>query len=289
MLQAYLIGGQPIGTVVITWETSQLNGNPPFIVNTVLQPGYADISSITSWDNFGIVTGKDFRYIRYQIQLIVTATGYANLSLSEKILANKYFVSGVEYFNAEVTPAEQNLFFSDFLKPNSDTARKQRDLAVTGWIVQKLYTGLLAQAVIDTLIEDAAELRTQYIRDGRQGIGYNDTIEGVINFVKNDNGFSPFPIVAVNTVTKIFSVAGDKTSSTPAGKIIRIHASTGNNGPYTVVSSVYDATNTNIVVAENIPDATADGNMYTKGLLWYAGLTTAYQDQIFDIYWNGNY
>jgi hypothetical protein len=289
MLQAYLIGGQPVGTVVISWETSQLNGNPPFIVNTVLQPGYADISSITNWDNFGIVTGKDFKYIRYQISLIVAATGYANLSLSEKILANKYFASGVEYFNAQVSAAQQDIYFSTFFKPNADISRINRDLAVTRYMARLLYTGLLEQSVLDQMIADARNFRIDYRTDGTQGIGYGDSVVGIINFVNNDSGYLPFPIVGVNTVTRTFSVAGDKTLNLPNGKTIRINGSTGNDGVYIVVSSVFDGTNTNTVVDRTVYSAIIGGSIYTGGLLWYAGLTSVNQSSTFDIYWNGNY
>jgi hypothetical protein len=255
----------------------------------VLTPDYSDQSSITNWDKYGTYTEKDFKTIRYEITLLRQAIGYNNLPLNEKILANKYFASGVEYFNAQVTPAEQDAFFNDFLKPNSDTARKSRDLAVTQWVIRRIYTGVLTQATVDKLIQDAAKLRTEYLRDGTQGIGYNDTIEGVINFVKNDNGFSPFPIIGVNTATKTFTVAGDKTSDCPQDKIIRIHHSTGNNNAYTVVSSVFAAGETDITVAEAIPSAVEDGDIYVRGLLWYVGLTDVMQQELFDIYWNGIY
>lgn len=254
-----------------------------------LPTDYTDITSITNIDKYWRLTNRDFKFGKLEVKNLVVATGYANLTLAEKILANKWFESAVEYNNAEVTISEQNTFFNHFVKPNSNQAREYRDLAVTQWVVQKLYTGVLLQTVTDQLIQDAEELRTKYLRDGTSGIGYFDTIEGVVNFVKNDNGFSPFPIVGVNAGTKTFSVAGDKTEQCPTDKIIRIHSATGNDGAYTVVSSSFDNTNTNIIVSEAIPDETVDGDIYVKGLLWYEGLTTAMQDDLFDIYWNGIY
>lgn len=288
-LTAYLIDGEPVGKIVVSYDEEQLNGNPPFKAEESVSSGYEDISSITYWDMFGSWTGKDFKVIRYQINLLRISIGYANLSLEEKILANKYFASGVEYFNAQVTPTEQEAFFRNFLKPNSDIARKSRDLAVTGWVNTRVYTGILDFGVVNQLILYSENLRTKYLRDGTSGIGYGDTIEGIVNFVMNDNGFTPFTIVGVNTITKTFSVAGDKTAEFYADKVMRIRLSTGNDGAYTVVSSVFDATNTNIIVAEAIPNATADGKIYVRGLMYYAGLTFAMQTELYNIYWNGIY
>jgi len=268
--------------------TGDLN-EQDYLFADILPDGYTDITSITNIDAYWQLSNRDFKFARYQITLLRIATGYANLSDTEKVLANKWFASGVEYFNSEVTAYEQDDFFANFLKPGTDNSRVLRDLAVTKYLNRKLYTGVLQQNIIDQLVLDARGLRTAYLRDGTQGIGYSDTIEGVINFVKNNEGYSPFAIVGVNTSTKTFSVAGDKTSEFIADVLIRIHSATGNDGAYTVVSSSFDSTNTNIIVVEAISDSTADGDIYTKGFMWYADLTFEMQTEVFNIYWNGIY
>jgi hypothetical protein len=143
--------------------------------------------------------------------------------------------------------------------------------------------------VLCDLIQNARNYRTEYIRDGVCGIGYGDTVDGVINYTKNDSSFSPMNIVAVNTSTKTFSVLGDKTSKYVDGHYLRVRESTGNNGKYTIVSSSFDNTNTNIIVVEAIPDATADGKIYVNGFLYYEGVTQTMVDSVFGIYWDGIY
>lgn len=289
LLTAYLIDGQPVGAVLKTWLLSDLGGNPSFKVESSVSTGYADISSITNWDSFGKMTEKDFKVIKNEIKLICVAIGYNNLSLYEKILANKYFASGVEYNNSQVGASEQDQFFYNFFKPNSDQARQQRDVAVSGYMMKLIYTGQLDYAVLCNLVEAARSFRVNYLRDGITGIGYGDAIEGILNFIENDNGFSPYDIVGVDTSAKTFSVAGDQTAKFVQGKKLRVRLSTGNNGLYTIVSSSYDNTNTIIVVSEAIPDGTADGKIYLNGFFFYTGTTTTMRDSIFNIYWNGDY
>jgi len=63
-------------------------------------------------------------------------------------------------------------------------------------------------------------------------------------------------ISALNQGTKTFTVAGD--AHTLAGSI-SVVGSTANDGTYTIVSATFSVDHTDIVVAEAIPDTTADG------------------------------
>jgi len=289
ILSAYLINGEPVGTVVTFYLESQLNGNPAFKVEETLSSGYADISSITNWDRFSGATGKDVKFIKRRIDLIRQSIGYNNLSLEEKILTNKYFASGVEYINGEVSAQEQSNFFSNFYKPLSDDTRRDRDLAVTALMVKWLYTGQLGLIPTNELISASRNMRTAYIRDGVEGIGYGDSVSGVLNFCENSNAFAPNAIVGVDKNAKIFFVSGNHISIFTTDSKLRILDSTGNNGTYTVISSVFDNTNTNITVVEAISSDVADGDIYTSGFLFYDDTTKAMQSDILDIYVNGNY
>src|SRR5438094_4036633 len=80
--------------------------------------------------------------------------------------------------------------------------------------------------------------------------------------------FSAF-VAALNQGTKTFTFQGALDFLTP-GPTITITGSTGNDGAYTVVSSSVndDLVNplTDVVVAEAIPDATADGSTQLTGM-----------------------
>lgn len=94
-------------------------------------------------------------------------------------------------------------------------------------------------------------------------------------------------VTAVNTGTKTFTVAGDK-SGLSANDFIEIRDSTGNDRSYTVASTSGTGP-TNVVVNETIPSSIADGDMYEsdvgctiivlyRGRLVMAGLETDRQN-----------
>ncbi len=70
-----------------------------------------------------------------------------------------------------------------------------------------------------------------------------------------------FLIIAVDTVAKTFTVAGDKRDIFNASSTPSVEGSTGNDGGYSVVSSTLDGTDTVVTVNEVIPSAVADGSL----------------------------
>ena len=72
-------------------------------------------------------------------------------------------------------------------------------------------------------------------------------------------------ITAVDQDLATFIVAGNFAAEYVVGKSIVVTGSTGNDGAYTVRSSVFAGGNTTIVVEEEIPDPTADGGL-RKGI-----------------------
>jgi hypothetical protein len=72
-----------------------------------------------------------------------------------------------------------------------------------------------------------------------------------------------YTIDAVSQGSKTFTISGDGdlTNTFPNGRTINVHASTGNNGIYTVVSTSYNSPDFVITVEESIPSSTADGTI----------------------------
>lgn len=75
-------------------------------------------------------------------------------------------------------------------------------------------------------------------------------------------------IVAVDTANDWVAVSGDETGNIVDGSGVDIFGSTGNDGTYTVASTVYDAgaDQTEIHVSETISDSTVDGSVRIYGL-----------------------
>jgi hypothetical protein len=79
-----------------------------------------------------------------------------------------------------------------------------------------------------------------------------------------DQDRTSYAITAVNTGTKTLTIAGDHAAELPAGSLLAVDGSTGNDGMFTVVSATYTSS-TAIVVSETVPDATVDGTLYPCG------------------------
>ena len=88
----YVIGGVNL-IDLNNYALSDLSGNAAFAVSASVPAGYADISSITNWDKYGVLSGKDFKFIRNEIKLLRVSAGYSNLSSGEKVTVNKWFAS----------------------------------------------------------------------------------------------------------------------------------------------------------------------------------------------------
>lgn len=79
-------------------------------------------------------------------------------------------------------------------------------------------------------------------------------------------------IVTVNQGTQTFTTPGNfETHFNVPGKKFRILSSTGNDGIYTVVSAVNNGPDTDVVVAEVIPSAVANGRITTDESIFAVG------------------
>ena len=72
-----------------------------------------------------------------------------------------------------------------------------------------------------------------------------------------------YTIDAVSTGSKTFTISddGDLSSTFPDDRMIGIHNSTGNDGMYTIASTLWNDPHFVITVVETIPDATVDGTI----------------------------
>lgn len=92
LLTAYLIGSDPVGTVVSDWNGSQLNGNPAFLVESVVSTGRGDISNMGNWNKWGSATGSDHLKVRSEIQKLLDSKTWALASSSERDIAIDFWI-----------------------------------------------------------------------------------------------------------------------------------------------------------------------------------------------------
>lgn len=117
----------------------------------------------------------------------------------------------------------------------------------------KYDTGVEASIVIDTIpTPDAVWLKTT------AGAAYqlNRQLFPMLDMTQ-------YGIDAVNTGLGTFTISddGDLSTTFPDGRRIAVHNSTGNDGRYTIASTLYSAPDFTITVDETVPDATADGTI----------------------------
>ena len=71
LLTAHLINGKKVGVEIPTYSLIKV----PFKIETSISPGYADISSIENWWNFGRELSKDYLFVRGQIKSLIGKKG----------------------------------------------------------------------------------------------------------------------------------------------------------------------------------------------------------------------
>lgn len=118
-------------------------------------------------------------------------------------------------------------------------------------------------------------------------VGFKGTSDTSVPTMKVTDHYA---ISEVDIVNGKFSISGDIHTIFRQHDTIEVLSSTGNDGYYTVSSSSFDGTKTNITVAQPIPSSIVDGNIYTSdtytidgGILWkyFTSDTTE-----FDYSWN---
>ena len=153
-----------------------------------------------------------------------------------------------------------------------------KDLIVVGnaYIGGAHYTDRVFREVVDTLNRhDEVDKRLvpfvgDFDLEGRHWIPGDDFTATILALFNDDGAIASSPLVddivnyaitGVDQGTRTFTVAGDQTADIPAGRVIEVTGSTGNDGDYVVESATENGGNTDIVVVQAIPDATVDGSI----------------------------
>lgn len=180
-LQAYILNGKIINVEIFNWDSSDLNGNPPWIINDTIQPNYSDITSIINWDAIGFDL-KDYEYVRTRIKEIVTNLGFNSLSQNEKLIVSKHFVVNKEDRDTVMSEEEQ-IYYWNVLIENSQDCRFKR------WEYAKKYISYkLSPLNSSDLAKSTSELCSDYIN-------YNiitktkDGISGLFDYLKGEGDY----------------------------------------------------------------------------------------------------
>jgi hypothetical protein len=94
-LLAYTIGGQKIGVDILSWDTTMLGGNAPFIAiaDTGSTPAnYTNVSSVTMWDTYGSLAGLTEVQKKAEIIKLIPNTPTAD----QYLVLEKYMNVGID-------------------------------------------------------------------------------------------------------------------------------------------------------------------------------------------------
>jgi len=197
-LLAYQISGQTVGIDIQSWNDADLNGNPAFqiICSATTKPsGYTDIDSIENWDAFGLQVANDYSVVKFEIKDIATMLEWSGLTNTEKDLVIKYYAypdptTAVIYLMTTKGMSQQQA--QGFMLQSWHKHHLKNIIAYTQrWNYAKFSVlQFLSRADGEDLFNTVKPLVDLYIEVGILGIDYNDSNDGIIDYVYSQYGFT---------------------------------------------------------------------------------------------------
>lgn len=159
--------------------------NPAVKIQDTAPAGFTESNTISSWDRYGQANGHDFKYIRAKIATIAAATGFSNLSESEKVIASKYYAVSKADQDTVHTQTELDEL-AIYYHENSILSRAGRFKRASAYAFVRL-TIADRQAI-------SAELQSQglggsYVEFGIEGVSSGD-IDGLYDYIEATNGYA---------------------------------------------------------------------------------------------------
>jgi hypothetical protein len=197
-LLGYQINGQTVGVDIETWEKSDLNGNDPFkiiLADVSVAVGYTNIDSIENWSKFGIQIANDYSVVKFAIKETAEEITWTSLTTAEKDLCIKYYAypdptTAVVYLMT--TKGMTQAQAQGFLLRSWHKHHLKNIVAYTQrWNYAK-FTVLqyLTRNDGEDLFNTVKPLVDLYIEVGILGIDYNDSNDGIIDYVYSIHGFT---------------------------------------------------------------------------------------------------
>jgi hypothetical protein len=199
-LYAYNLDGTPINDLP-KYSNDSLVGNSPYLVSDVDIPNYTDISSIENWYKYGENVLKDYQEIQKAIRLYHYIKGWDNLTHPEKDIVIKYYANpdlgqGVQIYQIIVHlmtmhGMTQNEAIGYMTECWIEHFERNRECCKSRWIdVVRCVLKYLNFHDASDLDTSLFQLKLAYLDSNLQGIGYGDSLPGIMNFVNSDSIFT---------------------------------------------------------------------------------------------------
>jgi len=198
ILLAYQISGQTVGVDLSGWDDADLNGNPAFKIilsGTTVPSGYTEITSIENWNRFGLQVANDYSVVKFAIKELAEMIGWTGLTNTEKDLSIKYYAypdptTAVVYLMT--TKGWSQAQAQGFVLQSWHKHHLKNIVAYTQrWNYTK-FTVLQYLSRIDgeDLFNTVKVLVDLYIEVGILGIEFNDSSDGLVDYIYSVNGFT---------------------------------------------------------------------------------------------------
>jgi len=195
---AYQISGQTVGIDLSGWDDADLNGNPAFKIilsGTTVPSGYTEITSIENWNRFGLQVANDYSVVKFAIKELAEMIGWTGLTNTEKDLSIKYYAypdptTAVVYLMT--TKGWSQAQAQGFVLQSWHKHHLKNIVAYTQrWNYTK-FTVLQYLSRIDgeDLFNTVKVLVDLYIEVGILGIEFNDSSDGLVDYIYSVNGFT---------------------------------------------------------------------------------------------------
>jgi hypothetical protein len=196
-LLAYQINGQSVGVDLSTWNSNDLNGNPPFkiiLTGSTIPNGYANVSSIVNWDKFGEAAATDYMVVRFEIRTMCRDKGWANLTDAEKDLAIKHYISdnptdAVTYLMGKGYSQAQAQGFV-LMSWHKYHAKLLEACAQRLYYIKFAVPQYLSLTDAEKLFDFARDVIYDFTQLGRFGIEIGDKKSGILDYLMSTNDFA---------------------------------------------------------------------------------------------------
>jgi len=202
-LYAYEIGGTPVA-YLDSWREDELNDNQPFVIATgMTDSSYTDVTSdaIEITHKYGETFCEDFQHKQKVMRLFHYEKGWDNLTTAEKDIVVDY------YANPQLNPTgnTQSMQVITHLMSKGMTMDEATDKIIDAWhnywskVVEEAprrwenavkitvrYLSFVDASDLNNTIEN---LVSYYLDSGRLGLGYGDSKDGIMNYIKSTEGF----------------------------------------------------------------------------------------------------
>ena len=252
-------------------------------------PDYQDVTSIKNWHLYGGYTGADYKLINDEIaKYCNTIEKYDALEIADKQITLIRMVAPPGKTMVDPLEGDYAMPLSEHekcLQASNSSLRavfKKRDELAFDKVIENVYRGGITMANAQHLCKDADYLRYRYV-SSRIEDDTVDSIDGIVDWLKNTGSFTPQAITAVDAVGDIITIA--RPARIPElFHEIKITGSTGNDGIYTILSVLQSKTIIELILLESLVDSVADGNLIVGGFAANEGYTDAIKDEIASIY-----